>query len=184
MRDDVLTVADFLDHDEVLALNSITFDTHPQRPDARLLDVVAEDNDLRTLAHSVRARATHALSEFYELAPLYCDYVSIHAIGPEREVDSHPLHADNENLDGTPNHTPWREVSALLYLSTQGSDFDGGSIVFPWVPLELGPQAGMLVGFRADRHHAHEVHPVTRGVRKCLAMWFTTDQSRDEYGWQ
>jgi predicted 2-oxoglutarate/Fe(II)-dependent dioxygenase YbiX len=87
----------------------------------------------------------------------------------------HVLHADAETLDGGENHTSWRLVTAMLYLNTCGVDFKGGQIVFPRIGQTVEPKAGLLVGFRCDGIHAHQVPEVTSGERRALAFWFTKD---------
>lgn len=120
------------------------------------------------------------LKAFYEIAePLYADYVALTASDPGQ---SHVLHADSETLDGEPNHTSWRVVTAMIYLNTKGKDFGGGSIVFPRIGAEIQPRAGRMVGFRCDGIHAHEVPGITFGIRRAVAMWFTSDERyRDRY---
>lgn len=114
------------------------------------------------------------LKDFYGIKEdLYADYVALTA----SEIGmSHVLHSDAETLDGEPNHTSWRWVTAMLYLNTQGEDFNGGSIVFPRIGIEIPPKAGRLVGFRCDGIHAHEVPPVASGIRRAVAIWFTPDE--------
>ncbi|MBS0627105.1 MAG: 2OG-Fe(II) oxygenase [Verrucomicrobia bacterium] len=77
-----------------------------------------------------------------------------------------------------PNHTPWREYTALLYLN---DDFEGGEILF-----EDGPQnklykkiipirSGMLVIAPNGKDFYHEVFPVRKGKRHSLIFWYTSD---------
>jgi predicted 2-oxoglutarate/Fe(II)-dependent dioxygenase YbiX len=90
----------------------------------------------------------------------------------------HPRHVDNARLeDGrwVPNHTPYRSVSALLYLN---DDFDGGEIVFDAQGLEIRPEPGLLVAFPSSFEYPHEVRPVTRGRRLSMPFWFTADPAR------
>lgn len=118
-------------------------------------------------------RVSDDLRAFYGITePLFADYVALTASSPGM---SHVLHADAETLDGSPNHTRWRTVTAMIYLNTQGQDFAGGSIQFPRIDVEIAPKAGRMVGFRCDGIHAHEVPAVTSGVRRAVAMWFTPD---------
>lgn len=120
-------------------------------------------------------RISDDLKEFYGIQePIFADYVALTA----SEIGmSHVLHADAETLDGEPNHSSWRWVTAMLYLNTQNEDFEGGSIVFPRIGIEVSPKAGRLVGFRCDGIHAHEVPTVTSGLRRAIAIWFTPDES-------
>lgn len=91
------------------------------------------------------------------------------------------LHSDMYNLDGT----NWQdgsgrqdelEYSALLYLSDYGKDFEGGKIIFPKQDLVIEPEAGMLVFFRGDLDHVHEVEEVLSGNRYAIIMFFGESQ--------
>jgi hypothetical protein len=106
-------------------------------------------------------------------APAYPDLTLYSRMLP---LDQHELHADNERLvegQWLPNHTPFRQYTALLYLDTCGVDFTGGEIAFPNHYLTLPPEAGMLIMFPSDRRYVHRVFPVESGVRRCVAVWFT-----------
>tara|TARA_B110001452_G_scaffold84433_1_gene69031 strand:+ start:316 stop:603 length:288 start_codon:yes stop_codon:yes gene_type:complete len=72
------------------------------------------------------------------------------------------------------------DYSAVLYLNTQGDDFEGGSLSF----LDgadggggdtevVEPRAGRCVLFTSGAEHLHQVSPVTRGQRHAMGMWFT-----------
>jgi len=77
-----------------------------------------------------------------------------------------------------------RQVSLVIFLNSSRSvpepnEFSGGELVmFPedvpdvptGEPIEIVPQQGSLVAFRADT--AHEVRPVSAGVRDVIVDWF------------
>lgn len=75
----------------------------------------------------------------------------------------------------------FRRISAVIFLSRQSADeepgtYGGGSLVFhgpytgPDIRVTASPEAGSLVGFRAET--THEVTPVTHGIRYSIATWF------------
>jgi hypothetical protein len=77
-----------------------------------------------------------------------------------------------------PNHTPWREYTALIYLN---DEFEGGEIAF-----EDGPQnrqykktipihANLLVLAPNGSDFYHEVFPIRKGKRYSLHLWITSD---------
>lgn len=87
------------------------------------------------------------------------------------------LHSDMYNLDGSMwNDGSGREdeleYSALLYMSDYDKDFTGGSINFPKQDLVVKPTKGLLVYFRGDLEHVHEVSEVTSGRRYAIVMFF------------
>lgn len=106
---------------------------------------------------------------FPGLPPLRPDYVAYTRCLPG---GAHPLHADAVRPDGAPNHTPHRVATAMVYLSDGRADFDGGTIRFPGLGLDITPEPGLLVGFLTGWDHRHEVPSVTRGARDAVAIWF------------
>jgi predicted 2-oxoglutarate/Fe(II)-dependent dioxygenase YbiX len=110
-----------------------------------------------------------ARQAFHEFEPVI-ETVLLSRLGPGGR---HLRHADNCKEEGgawVPNHTPARVVSSILYLN---SDFDGGEIVFEQHgPTIIKPRRGLLLLFPSDRHHVHEVRPVTAGYRYTAAIWF------------
>jgi hypothetical protein len=77
-----------------------------------------------------------------------------------------------------PNHTPWRDYTALIYLN---DNFEGGEISF-----EDGPQnklykktipieACQLVLAPNGNHFYHEVFLIRKGTRYSLHLWYTAD---------
>jgi SM-20-related protein len=69
-----------------------------------------------------------------------------------------------------------RVASVIAFLNSGDAEFAGGILRFhadisgKLQPLDLVPQQGLLVGFRADT--LHEVQPVTRGERYSVVSWF------------
>lgn len=93
------------------------------------------------------------------------------------EGASNGLHSDMYQLDGS----AWDDgterqddlaYSALLYMSNYNEDFDGGTIYFPNQNIEIKPTKGLLVYFKGDLEHIHEVREVTRGERYAIVMFF------------
>ena len=87
------------------------------------------------------------------------------------------MHSDMYNLDGS----KWEdgsgredelEYSALVYLSDYATDFQGGTIYFPKQELEVAPTKGLLIFFKGDLDHVHEVNEVTGGERYAIVMFF------------
>ena len=64
------------------------------------------------------------------------------------------------------------DVSALLYLTTWGDDFSGGTFAFHDEAHDaaLRPQAGQLLTFSSGAENPHSVGMVTSGVRFALAF--------------
>ena len=126
------------------------------------------DHMMRVLMKQTEDRIVGFLPE---LAPIYPETLFLAYLGPG---GCHPRHADNseQREDGSwrPNHTPERDVSALYYLN---DDFEGGEIVFEQHGLSIKPHAGLLVIFPSDRHHVHEVLPITAGKRYSVQTWYT-----------
>jgi hypothetical protein len=86
-----------------------------------------------------------------------------------------PPHVDQANIG-------CYDYSAVLYLSTQGEDFEGGEFAF----LDQGgaevvqPRAGRCVLFTSGTEHLHQVAIVRSGVRRALGMWLTLTEEFDQ----
>lgn len=97
------------------------------------------------------------------------------------------------------NNTSHYDYSGLIYLSTQGVDFTGGSLHFfspsaldcPNDPaagpcaviaepeLTVAPAQGRLIVFGSGKENPHRVSRVLSGVRFVLSFWFTCDARRE-----
>jgi predicted 2-oxoglutarate/Fe(II)-dependent dioxygenase YbiX len=81
------------------------------------------------------------------------------------------------NITGFVQNTPQRQLVGLLFLSTQGIDFDGGELVFTTIvdnagePLTIKPEAGVLLVFPAHLWYMHGVNAVTSGTRFVVNSW-------------
>jgi hypothetical protein len=80
-----------------------------------------------------------------------------------------PPHADNVEQDGTPNVSPWRLYSGIIYLN---DDYEGGQTYFPNLKQEIEPKAGRLGMFYADLEHTHGVKKVVGGERKTIITFW------------
>lgn len=126
--------------------------------------------------HPIRDRLINFI-EFNYGADLFPDLT----ITMRMEVgDAHGLHADAVQLNGEPNHTPYRVCVGMVYLNTCGSDYRGGEIRFPELDQIVCPTWGLLVAFPSDLKHQHEVPTITEGKRYSMSMWFTRDERRRE----
>lgn len=100
-----------------------------------------------------------------------------------------PIHGKDQSLlrkicDGTcpgarfvPNHTHWREYTALIYLN---EDFEGGEIAFEDGPFNklyqkvIPIESHLLVLAPNGPHFYHEVFPIRSGIRYSLHLWYTS----------
>lgn len=71
------------------------------------------------------------------------------------------------------------QFSAVLYLSTAGSDFSGGAFSFRDSDADriVEPRAGRLTFFSGGLENVHRVEHVGAGSRFVFAMWFTTSEA-------
>lgn len=184
---ELLVAHDFLPPDiiEVLTDPKYNFEPYPGRADYPADEVFPKDT-----VRAVRALIGRELARHFEISqPLYADYV---AASKMTKGMSHARHADSVTRSGTPNHTPWRLVTAMLYLNDMGiepesesdeyvrdGEFIGGQLVFPNLERVIEPKTNLLVGFRCDQWHTHEVWPVELGVRRAIAVWYSTDPGRE-----
>jgi hypothetical protein len=86
------------------------------------------------------------------------------------------VHDEYWHLHADKNNTEHYDVSALVYLSTAGEEFEGGVFEFHDandVVTALRPEAGMFLTFRSGPENAHRVTRVTQGVRLAFSTWWT-----------
>lgn len=77
-------------------------------------------------------------------------------------------HVDKANIS-------YYDYSAILYLSTKGTDFEGGQLAFndPCRDELVEPRLGRCVMFASGPHHLHQAKAVTSGTRMIMAMWYS-----------
>jgi predicted 2-oxoglutarate/Fe(II)-dependent dioxygenase YbiX len=120
--------------------------------------------------------------------PLYFQFSDLFSVG---DGGSMGAHADNCFWDPDShrwkrNEFSYRKFSAVLYLNSSGTDFEGGNLEFirqsnlPSKGLEIKqvvvPTAGRLVVFGSGSRNLHRVAEVLRGRRCVLSAWFTTQR--------
>ena len=77
-----------------------------------------------------------------------------------------------------PNHTYWREYTALIYLNDA---FTGGELAFEDGPHNkfykkvISIKPNMLVLAPNGPHFYHEVYPIRSGKRYSVHLWYTSD---------
>jgi 2OG-Fe(II) oxygenase superfamily len=147
--------------------------------DISLSLVVAHDHELSDWARDVRDAVGNLLADHFDLPGLFADYTAFKC---EYKGGGHRLHADNATPSGDPNHTYWREATAMLYLNDGELDFEGGRIRFARLEREVVPKPGLLVGFGCGLDFEHEVTNILSGTRYSIALWFTRDSNWRE-GW-
>lgn len=121
---------------------------------------------------------------YARIVPNYCPY---HADNVYFEC---PVHGKDQgrlrkicpgNCPGAkflPNHTAWREYTALIYLN---DEFEGGEIAFEDGPRNrqykktIPIRASLLVLAPNGPDFYHEVFPLRKGKRYSLHLWFTSD---------
>jgi hypothetical protein len=146
--------------------------------DLSLSLVVADDPGMSRWARDIRDRVAVLLADHLDLPGLLADYTAFKC---EHVGGAHPLHADNVTASGQPNHTYWRDATAMLYLNDGDRDFSGGRIRFSRLGREITPKPGLLVGFGCGLDFEHEVTPILAGRRYGIGFWFTRDRRWGEH---
>ena len=132
--------------------------------------------EVRDCLKMIREQVIAEVSRTYGLTrTLYADGL---ALVRWRVGDWQGIHADRENLDGSPHPYPWRDYGSIIYLN---DDFDGGQIHFPMQKLEPPIRPGLLAFFPGNVEHAHGVTKVTRGTRYTIASFLTHDERQKDW---
>jgi hypothetical protein len=144
---------------------------HLHTPDERAVDEINKKTDM--LISDVLYITKQKLESFYKFPLNNYEGGLVKLVTGAKNG----LHSDMYMLDGSSwNDGSGREdeleYSALLYLSDYGSDFTGGDIIFPKQEITIFPKKGMLVFFRGDLEHPHEVSVITGGSRYAMIMFF------------
>lgn len=87
-----------------------------------------------------------------------------------RPGDNQPPHADKEEPDGSPNRSPFYDLSSLIYIN---DDYDGGEIFFPQHDIEINPSAGDAVFFPGDKFYLHGVNEIKNNNRFTIPVFWT-----------
>lgn len=88
-------------------------------------------------------------------------------------------HADNAELDGTPNAWEENKVVTILYLN---DDYEGGYLTFRDSGIAIKPECGTLVVFDVGINNVHAVTEVLSGLRYTMltSYDFSESQSNSE----
>ncbi len=78
-------------------------------------------------------------------------------------------HADNADLDGTPNGWAANKLVTILYLN---DNYEGGYLTFRDHDIAIKPKTGTLIVFDVGINNVHAVTEVTDGVRYTMLNSF------------
>lgn len=106
--------------------------------------------------------------------PLYSDTAQL--VRWHEGIELQP-HTDNMDPDGSPNISPHRSFSSILYLN---DEYEGGETYFPGHKVRIKPTPGALVLFGAGPEYVHGITRVTRGLRYTYAGWFTYEKGNED----
>lgn len=124
----------------------------------------------RAVMQDARRRIVFLLRGFYgERSEIYSDTIQLVKWKPGQSM---PPHADNTELDGRPNATPFRDFASVVYLN---DGYRGGELCFTRLGRRIAPRKAMLVAFRGGVEHAHGVSEIEGGLRYTMPGWFTRD---------
>jgi len=83
--------------------------------------------------------------------------------------------ADDEYGVGSTVFNWANQLVALLYVSTEGVDFEGGALYFPNADLRVHAERGKLVVFPAHYKYKHGVSAITSGMRALIQTTWRFD---------
>jgi hypothetical protein len=87
-------------------------------------------------------------------------------------------HADNSEMDGTPNPFETNKFVSLLYLN---DDYEGGELYFPDLDIEFKPKSLSWIAFNGGIENLHGVKPILEGVRYTfVSFWDFAEAEYDE----
>mmetsp|Transcript_46723 Transcript_46723/g.105607 ORF Transcript_46723/g.105607 Transcript_46723/m.105607 type:complete len:304 (+) Transcript_46723:147-1058(+) len=171
---------------------------------------VFSEEEYSTYRH-VTERLKQSIETHFGLTALFFTaptFITREASDAEGSWKPKTLHDEYWHPHVDKNNTEHYDYSGLVYLSTSGFDFEGGSLQFfddpsqldcsamdplavepPVEPgpcevvgrpsLEIEPRAGRAVVFGSGPENPHRVTRVTKGTRFVLSFWFTCDARRE-----
>jgi hypothetical protein len=87
-------------------------------------------------------------------------------------------HADNSEMDGTPNPFETNKFVSLLYLN---DDYEGGELYFPDLDIEFKPKSLSWIAFNGGIENLHGVKPILEGVRYTfVSFWDFAEAEYDQ----
>ena len=158
------------------------------------------DPRIRQIVTDIASRILSVMKDRYGLTskPYQVDHCALYCRIPGNSCGYHadnirfecPIHGGDQNFlrkackgncSGSrfvPNHTGWREYTALLYLN---EDFQGGEILFEDGPFNklyrrvIPIKRNLLVITPNGPDFYHEVFTIRSGKRYSMHFWFTSD---------
>eukprot|EP00933_Yihiella_yeosuensis_P024567 TRINITY_DN19053_c0_g1_i1.p1 TRINITY_DN19053_c0_g1~~TRINITY_DN19053_c0_g1_i1.p1 ORF type:complete len:336 (-),score=55.39 TRINITY_DN19053_c0_g1_i1:16-1002(-) len=124
---------------------------------------------------------------FQEQRPLYMAGAMLRRTRPPQTAPSVKATEDLAQFESGPSvchvdkaNIGYYDYSAVLYLNTQGHDFEGGQFAFndPQRDEIIEPRRGRCVMFASGPQHLHQAKPVTGGSRMIMALWFSLTHPR------
>jgi|SRR3990167_1306952 len=155
---------------------------------------------IRGIIREISAKVLQVMRDNYPLMGknYHLDHAGLYARIPGNFCPYHadniyfecPVHGRNQdrlrttcpgNCPGArflPNHTSWREYTALIYLN---DSFQGGEILFEDGPCNklyrkiIPIRSNLLILAPNSQDFYHEVFPIRSGKRYSLHLWYTSD---------
>jgi len=135
---------------------------------------LTENDALRIMQQARLVAQATAMQEFRPEQPLYSDTAQIVLWTEGIELTPH---ADNLEPDGSPNASPYRNYSSIIYLN---DEYEGGETFFPGFGIRIKPEPGLLTIFGSGPEYVHGVTKVRSGKRYTYAGWFTFDPTYED----
>ena len=160
----------FLNKDDLeFAINLINFSDFELRRETTPLDknLLASETMPEELSYLLNKKYSE---KYEEIQSLY----DVKIMRPKRR-HHHVVHrhsAESNPTLGLHHDTYSGEDYAISAVVYYNDDFEGGEIHFPNQNFTYSPKAGDLIVFLPTEEYAHEVLPVTKGVRYAGPFWF------------
>lgn len=143
----------------------------PTRPGGRIDPAIrnAKSADTSLVRRSIRALLQRAARE--KIQPAYgleIEWIEEPQLLVYETGGHYAPHPDTGHDSRTGTRDADRDISAILYLN---EGFEGGTLLFPDLAVELRPRPGLLVTFPSDPRFVHGALPVTRGIRFAIVTW-------------
>ena len=128
------------------------------------------DSDIKKRMEIFKSKALQSISRLFHENYVFLEFWDL-VHWPEG-IEMQP-HADNIELDRTPNMCSHTYYSSICYLN---HDYEGGYTYFTHENKSCIPEKGKIIFYPSGLQFTHGVSKVIKGDRYTLASWYTKDE--------
>lgn len=132
-----------------------------------------DDSEIKRIFHILEYKVSQIAVKIYPSeSHLYVEHWDVVFWDTGKKMGPH---ADNMYPDKTPNGSPFRDYTFIIYLN---DNYEGGQTYFTNENKVCIPECGKIVIFPSGLQYTHGVLEVKQGKRYTIAGWLTRIENR------